>query len=51
MRQNQMNVNDTNMTRTDNGAIPIAHHDVVSIFKTVGARAIADALLAFLELF
>lgn len=30
---------------------PVAHEDIVAIFKTVGAWAITDALLAFLKLF
>lgn len=39
------------MTRTDDSAVPIAHHDIVAVFETIGARAIANALLALLELF
>ena len=29
----------------------MAHHDIVSVLETIRAGAIADALLAFLELF
>ena len=32
-------------------AIPMAHHDIVSILETVRTRAISDTLLALLELF
>lgn len=39
------------MSWTDDGSIPVAHEDVVSIFETVRARAITDALLALLEFF
>ena len=38
------------MSWTDDGAVPMAHHDIVSVLETVGARAIADTLLALLEL-
>ena len=40
----------TYMSWTDDGAVPVAHHDIVPVLETVGARAIADALLALLEL-
>ena len=42
---------DTHMSRTDDSTCPVAHEDIVAILKTVRARAIADTLLALLELF
>jgi hypothetical protein len=33
----------------DDGAVPVAHHDIVPVFEAVGARAVADPFLAFLE--
>jgi hypothetical protein len=39
------------MSRADDSAVPVGHHDIVSILEAVGAGAIADALLALLELF
>jgi hypothetical protein len=38
------------MSRANDCPIPVAHHDIVTIFQTVRARSIADAFLAFLEL-
>ena len=38
------------MSRANDCAVPVAHHDIVSILETVRAGAVADALLAFLEL-
>ena len=38
------------MSRTDDRSIPVGHHNIVSILETVRAGAVADALLAFLEL-
>ena len=39
------------MAGADDGAVPLAHEDVVAVLEAVGARAVADALLALLELF
>ena len=39
------------MSRSNDCAVPVAHHDIVSVLETIRAGAIADALLAFLELF
>lgn len=41
----------TDMSGTNDRAIPLAHHDIVSILETVRAGAVADTLLAFFELF
>jgi hypothetical protein len=38
------------MSRSDDGSVPVAHKDIVSIFEAVRARPIANALLALLEL-
>ena len=38
------------MSWADDCAIPVAHHDIVAILEAVRARAVADALLALLEL-
>ena len=38
------------MPWADDGAVPVAHHDIVSILETIRAGAIADALLDLLEL-
>ena len=38
------------MPWADDCAIPVAHHDIVAILEAVRARAVADALLALLEL-
>jgi hypothetical protein len=38
------------MAWADDGAVPVAHHIVVAVLEAVGARAVADALLALLEL-
>ena len=35
----------------NDGAVPVAHHDIVSILETVRTRAVSDTLLALLELF
>ena len=40
----------TYMPRANDGPIPVTHHDIVAIFQTVRARAIAYTFLAFLEL-
>ena len=40
----------TYVSWADDCAVPVAHHDIVPILETVGARAVADALLALLEL-
>ena len=42
---------DAYMPGANNCALPMAHHDIVSILETIRARAITDALLALLELF
>ena len=39
------------MPWADDGAVPVAHHDIVSILEAVGAGAVTDALLALFELF
>ena len=38
------------MARSDDSAVPVAHHDIVAVLEAVRARAIADTLLALLEL-
>ena len=38
------------MARTDDGAVPVAHHDIVAIFETVRARAVSDSFFALFEL-
>ena len=38
------------MSRADDCAVPVAHHDIVSILETIRAGAVADTLLALLEL-
>lgn len=40
----------THMPRPNNGAVPVAHQDIVRVLETVGARPVANALLALLEL-
>lgn len=40
----------TYMAWADDRAIPLAHHDIVSILQTVRAGPITDAFLTFLEL-
>jgi len=39
------------MSRADNGAVPVAHRDIVAILETVRAGAVSDTLLALLKLF
>jgi hypothetical protein len=39
------------MARADDSTIPVAHHDIVAIFKPIRARPITDAFLALLQLF
>ena len=39
------------MPRTDDGAIPVRHHDVVAIFQAVRAGSITDSLFALFKLF
>lgn len=39
------------MSRANDRAVPVGHHDIVSILETVRARAIANALLALLQFF
>ena len=41
----------TNMTWAYDRAVPVSEQDVVAVFETVRARAVTDALLAFLQLF
>ena len=38
------------MPRTYDCPIPVAHHDIVSVLKAIGTRAISDPFLALLEL-
>lgn len=38
------------MAGSDDSAVPVAHHDIVAVLEAIRARAIADALLALLEL-
>jgi hypothetical protein len=38
------------MSRTNDGSIPMGHEYIVLVIEPIRARAIADALLAFLEL-
>ena len=44
------NLKTTYVSGADNSTVPVAHHDIVPILETIGARAVADALLALLEL-
>ena len=39
------------MARTDDGAVPAGHEDIIAILEAIRARSIADAFLAFLEFF
>jgi hypothetical protein len=41
----------TYMTRSNDGAIPVAHRHVIAVFEAIGARAVADPLFALFELF
>jgi hypothetical protein len=36
---------------TDDGAVPVGHEDIIAILEAIRARSIADAFLAFFELF
>lgn len=36
--------------RTEDGAVPVAHEEILGVFETVAAGLRAEALLAFLEL-
>jgi hypothetical protein len=38
------------MARADDGTIPVGHENIIAIFETIRARAIANALLSFLKL-
>ena len=40
----------TDMSWTNDRAVPMAHHDIVSILETIRARAVSNTLLALLEL-
>lgn len=40
----------THVPRTDDGAVPLLHEDVVAVREAVRARPVSDALLALLEL-
>jgi len=40
----------TYVARTNNRAVPVSHVYVFTVCEAVGARSIADALLALLEL-
>lgn len=44
-------VRGTYVAGADDRAVPLAHHDIVSVLQTVRAGPIADAFLTFLELF
>lgn len=33
----------------NDGAVPLSHRDIVTVLQTIGARSIADTLLAFLK--
>lgn len=43
-------INSAYMTGTDDGAVPVAHHDIVAIFETVRARAVSDSFFALFKL-
>jgi len=36
---------------TDDGPVPVMHHDIVAVLQTVRDRSIADSLFSLLELF
>lgn len=38
------------MSGANDCPVPVAHHDIVSILETIRAGAVADTLLALLEL-
>jgi hypothetical protein len=40
----------TYVSWTDDGTVPVGHEDIVAVLEAIGARSIADALLAFFEL-
>jgi len=40
----------TYVARTNNRAVPVSHVYVFTVYKAIGARSIADALLTLLEL-
>lgn len=40
----------TNMSGANDCPVPVAHHDIVSILETIRAGAVANTLLALLEL-
>ena len=44
------NIEHTHMSWPDDRAVPLAHHHVIAVLEAIRARAIANALLALLEL-
>ena len=50
-KKSEARVESTYVPRSEDGSVPVAHHDVVAIGESVAAGAIANALLALLELF
>lgn len=40
----------TYVSWTDYGAVPVGHEDIVAVLEAIGARSVADTLLAFFEL-
>jgi hypothetical protein len=41
----------TYVARTNDGAVPVGHEDIIAILEAIRARSIADAFLAFFEFF
>jgi len=39
----------TYVSWTDDGTVPVGHEDIVAVLEAVGARSVADALLALFE--
>lgn len=39
------------MSWTDDGAVPVAHHDIVAIFQTIRTRPVSDSLFTLFQLF
>ncbi len=39
------------MSWTDDGPVPVAHHDIVAIFETVRAGSVSDSFFALFEFF
>ena len=40
----------TYVSWTDYGTVPVGHEDVVAVLEAIGARSVADTLLALFEL-